>query len=262
MKGSIVYFSHGGGPLPVLGDPGHSKMNEFMERLPKLIDRPEAIIVFSAHWEEERISIINSERPALYLDYYGFPDEAYKIKYEVHGNPKLAEKVFGVLQNEGIDARFESERGIDHGVFIPLKMMYPEADIPVVQISLLSGLDPLQHIKLGELLRGLLAEQNILIIGSGFSFHNMREFFNDSDDFDERNQSFQNWLGELVTGDSEYKEMREKLINWKDAPSAKYCHPREEHLIPLHVCVGAAGRAGEIIFDDLILGKRALAFKW
>lgn len=262
MRGSIVYLSHGGGPLPVLGDSQHAKMNEFMARLPKLLRQPEAIIVFSAHWEENVVSLVDSKFPNLYYDYYGFPDEAYKLKYDVPGNPVLADRVSGLIKNAGFSTKFDNQRGIDHGVFIPLKMMYPEADIPVVQVSLLTGLDPDKHIKIGEALRELIATENILLVGSGFSFHNMREFFNDTIDFDEKNQQFQNWLEDVITGEYDYSEIKENLLRWQNAPSARYCHPREEHLIPLHICMGAAGIPSEVVFDDLILGKRALAFKW
>ena len=151
----------------------------------------------------------------------------------------------------------------DHGLFIPLKMMYPEADIPSLQLSLLHNLDPAEHIALGKALRELVTEK-IMVIGSGFSFHNQNAFFGQVRGApDPANEAFQNWLLETCTTDAISESEREKrLIEWEKAPSARYCHPREEHLLPLHVCLGMAGKPAKVIFDDQILGKRGLAFLW
>ncbi len=260
--GNIIYMSHGGGPLPILGDKSHSAMISFMKDLPSKLKKPDAIIVVSAHWEEREATVIGHESPELFYDYYGFPDEAYELKYPVKGNPELAEKINGLLKKNGISSVIDNKRGFDHGLFIPLKMMYPEADISVTQISLIKGLDPSEHISLGEGLRSL-KDENIMIIGSGFSFHNMGAFdWSGENAEDLRNDEFQDWLTDVCTGEHTYEERKEKLIRWKDAPNARYCHPREEHLLPLHVCAGIAEEKGEIIFYDHILGKRAVAVLW
>lgn len=258
----IIYFSHGGGPLPVLGEPSHKEMVSFMKRLPDVINKPEAIIVISAHWEEQVPAIIESEKPTLLYDYYGFPKEAYELNYNFPGNIELASLINKLFENAGAPLKIDNRRGLDHGVFIPMLMMYPQADIPVVQMSLLSDLDPENHIKLGTVL-GQLADRNVLIIGSGFSFHNMRAFdWSGANKKDERNDCFQDWLIDVCTGDYSKSQIESKLIDWENAPYARYCHPREEHLLPLHVCYGAATKKGELIFDNYILGKRAIAIKW
>lgn len=261
-KAQVIYLSHGGGPLPLLGDAGHQAMVAFMRRLPAQLRKPEAILVISAHWEERVATLLDAQTPALFYDYYGFPDEAYEIIYPAPGSPALAERIVGLLNRNQIPAGVNSHRGFDHGLFIPLKLMYPEADIPVLQLSLMRGLDPSTHIALGNALRELLTE-NILVVGSGSSFHNMRAFALDGNSVpDSANDDFQNWLIDVCTGSMSQAEREQRLREWEKAPSARYCHPREEHLLPLHVCVGMADKPGTMIFDDYILGKRGVAFLW
>ena len=258
----VVYFSHGGGPLPILGDPGHQAMVDFMTRLPEQLRRPEAVVVVSAHWEESAATLTGAAQPPMFYDYYGFPREAYEIKYPAPGSPPLAERIAGLLAGAGIPARVDRQRGYDHGLFIPLKMMYPQADIPCLQLSLISGLDPTAHLALGKALRGL-AEENILIVGSGFSFHNMRAFtWQSSGGPDPANDAFQDWLIETCTGTLAEEERELRMVEWAKAPSARYCHPREEHLLPLHVCLGAAGGPAKLVFNDQIIGKRSVGFLW
>jgi aromatic ring-opening dioxygenase catalytic subunit (LigB family) len=258
----IVYFSHGGGPLPILGDPGHKAMVDFMKALPGKLKRPEAILVLSAHWEEEAATLLAADRPPMLYDYYGFPKESYEIVYSASGSPGLARKIAGILGDSGVAARTEGERGFDHGLFIPLMLMYPEADIPCLQLSLLSDLDPASHLRLGRALRGLLGE-DILVLGSGFSFHNMRAFdWSGANRKDGRNDEFQDWLIDTCAGKHTQEERESLLAHWESAPSARYCHPREEHLLPLHVCAALAGKSAELVFDDYIVGKRAIAFLW
>ena len=261
-KAQIVYFSHGGGPLPILGDPGHRAMVAFMTQLPAQLTRPEAILVISAHWEESAATVQAAPNPPMFYDYYGFPQQAYEIVYPAPGAPALAERIVGLLEEHNIPARIDVRRGFDHGLFIPLKLMYPAADIPSLQLSLVRGLDPAAHIALGKALRALMSE-NILVIGSGFSFHNQNAFFGQRlGAADPANDAFQDWLIETCAGPLSQAERERRLIAWAQAPSARYCHPREEHLLPLHVCVDMAGKAGEVVFDDQILGKRGVAFLW
>ena len=261
-KAQVIYFSHGGGPLPILGDASHKAMVEFMQQLPSRLKRPEAILVISAHWEESTATLLSAHTPPMLYDYYGFPDESYDITYPAPGSPELANKVESLLLKNNISTRLDSRRGFDHGLFIPLKLMYPQADIPSLQLSLLRGLNPTAHIALGKALRELMVE-NILVIGSGFSFHNMRAFsWHGANTPDPANDDFQNWLIEVCTGPISQSEREQLLIEWQKAPSARYCHPREEHLLPLHVCLGMADKPASTIFDDYILGKRAVAFLW
>ena len=260
-KAQIIYMSHGGGPLPILGEVSHESMNRFMRRLPSLIRKPDAIVVISAHWECDTPTVLSCQNPPMLYDYYGFPKEAYEIKYNAPGAPELAAKIIRMLKKRQLKAEQDSKRGYDHGMFIPLMMMYPDADIPTVQLSLIKGLNAKEHIRLGNALRGLMNE-NILVIGSGFSFHNMAAFSFGEAEEDIKNDEFQDWLKETVAGDMAMETIRERLENWTDAPNSRYCHPREEHLLPLHVCYGLAGSRGEVIFDDMIAGKRSLAFMW
>jgi aromatic ring-opening dioxygenase catalytic subunit (LigB family) len=261
-KAQIVYFSHGGGPLPILGDASHRAMVDFMQRLPSRLTKPEAILVISAHWEESAATLLGAQNPAMFYDYYGFPEQAYQIEYPAPGSPELAERVAGLLAENQIPARIDPRRGFDHGLFIPLKLMYPQADIPSLQLSLVRGLDPAVHVALGKALRGLMSD-NILIIGSGFSFHNMRAFsWEGIGAPDPANDAFQNWLIDVCTGPLDQAGRERRLIEWERAPSSRYCHPREEHLLPLHVCQGMAGKPAELIFADQILGKRGVAFLW
>ena len=261
-RAQIIYFSHGGGPLPVLGDAGHKSMVDFMVHLPDQLRKPDAIIVISAHWEENTASLLAAQKPPLFYDYYGFPPSAYSLKYPVSGFPGLAKRVVELLNKNDMPARLEFERGFDHGLFIPMKLMYPQADIASIQLSLIRGLNPKEHITLGKALQELMPE-NIMVIGSGFSFHNMQEFsWRGINKPDPQNDSFQNWLIEVCCGSLSQSEREQRLIEWQKAPSALYCHPREEHLLPRHVCLGMAAKKAELIFDDYILGKRAVAFQW
>ena len=258
----IVYLSHGGGPLPILGDPGHQAMVDFMKQLPGKFEKPEAILVISAHWEEPEPTLLGSARPPMFYDYYGFQDIAYDINYPAPGHPQLANQILSELETTGITARIDHDRGFDHGCFIPLSLMYPKADIPVLQLSLVEGLNPFTHLELGRSLRNL-RNQNLLVIGSGFSFHNMSAFFHhDPAMITPRNNAFQDWLIATVTGDMAIVERENRLADWENAPHAGYCHPREEHLLPLHVCAGLAGHPGEVLFDDKIMGIRCVAIGW
>jgi 4,5-DOPA dioxygenase extradiol len=261
-KAQIVYFGHGGGPLPILGDPGHKSMLDFLGRLPAMLEKPEAILVISAHWEETAATLLGAENPSMFYDYYGFPPQAYEIQYPAPGNPDLASKIAAELERHHIPARIDPERGYDHGLFIPLKMMYPKADIPCLQLSLLRGLNPGAHIALGNALRPFLSE-NILVVGSGFSFHNMGAFrWQGSGQADAANDLFQDWLIDVCTGDTTQTERERRMTAWAEHPSARYCHPREEHLLPLHVCLGMAESPAKLVFDDRILDKRNVGFLW
>lgn len=258
----MIYVSHGGGPLPLLGDASHQAMVDFMRQLPSQLRQPDAILVISAHWEESAATLLGARNPPLVYDYYGFPDEAYEISYPAPGSPNLAKRIAGVLQKGDISTHIDPQRGFDHGVFIPLKLMYPHAEIPTLQLSLLRGLNPAAHIALGTALRDLMPE-NLLVVGSGFSFHNMRAFsWQGINAADPANDAFQDWLIEVCTGPIPQSEREQRLRGWEQAPSARYCHPREEHLLPLHVCLGMADQPAKVVFDDHILGKRGVAFLW
>jgi aromatic ring-opening dioxygenase catalytic subunit (LigB family) len=260
---TILYIPHGGGPLPLMNVPGYEGMNRFLRSLPQTIDRPDAIVVVSAHWEAPQIAITAAARPPLLFDYYGFPPETYEYRYPAHGHPALAERVHELLRQAGIASQLDSERGFDHGLFVPLLLMYPEADIPCIQVSLSSNLDAAFHIELGRALAALRGD-NLLILGSGYSFHNLPALMRKRDDsIDPRNQAFEAWLA-AVCSDTELSETERsaRLVDWESAPHARYCHPREEHLLPLHVCYGVGGSAASTAFQEPVGGFIASAYRW
>lgn len=259
----ILFLSHGGGPLPLLDDPAHRAMVQQLQRMAGKLRRPKAILVVSAHWEEEVATITSSATPSLIYDYYGFPPAAYDIQYPCPGEPALAQQLQEVLLAAGIPARLDAERGLDHGTFVPLKLMYPEADIPCVQLSLVNNLSADTHLQLGEALQALDYE-DLLVIGSGFSFHNMREFFaTNTPEVQAKNVAFEHWLNNTCTDNTlDESERRRRLAQWTQAPYARFCHPREEHLLPLQVCYGLAGQPCTEHVSLDILHKQASLFYW
>ena len=262
MKNDIAFISHGGGPMPILGDPQHAELVQTLKQLPSQIHKPKQIVVISAHWESDVIAITSSASPSLLFDYYGFPAESYQFKYPAPGAPELAKKIADTLGNEVFSVKLDDQRGLDHGVFIPLMLMYPDADIPVLQISLSSSLDPAEHIALGEALAKLDVSET-LFLGSGFSFHNMRAFFADGAEIRTANEQFESWLNDTLLNDNSSRgEIRRRLIDWQSAPGAQFCHPREEHLMPLHVCFGIAGKSADLNNKIEILNKQASNFIW
>lgn len=257
-----LFISHGGGPLPLLDDPNHNEMVSCLKEIAVSIPKPEAIIVISAHWEENVPTITANTNPELIYDYYNFPPESYEIQYACKGKPTLANDIYKALESSGITAQLDDERGFDHGLFIPLKIMYPEADIPCVQLSLVKSLDPALHISIGKALQKL-QHQNVLIIGSGFSFHNMQAFFaEDSIESSKLNTDFETWLKDTCSSSISEKLRSESLIHWVEAPGARYCHPREEHLLPLHVCYGFAESACSKSYELQILNKKSSMYLW
>jgi len=259
----ILYLSHGGGPLPLLGDEAHTEMVSCLKSLAGSIGTPQAIVVVSAHWEADEVTITSGATPPLIYDYYGFPKESYEIRYPCPGAPELAKKIAGATSAAGIPTRLDPERGFDHGVFVPLKIMYPQADIPCAQVSLLSSLDAAEHLRLGAALREIEGD-SLLVVGSGFSFHNMHAFFSPaSPDSRAMNESFESWLLDTLSDARiDERERARRLASWELAPNARYCHPREEHLLPLHVCYGLAGTACPQPLELTIFHKKASMYLW
>lgn len=266
----IYYIPHGGGPLPVLGESSHTNLVQYLKGAltePESKQKPDAIVLISAHWEQTKFKVTAGQNPPLIYDYGGFPEESYSLEYPAPGSPELAAEICDFLTQANLPAAKGESRGFDHGMFIPLMIMHPQATIPVVQMSLLSGLDPKLHVDAGRAIAPLL-KKNIAIIGSGMSFHNMQAFFQNTGSGDTANDSFQDWLIETVKDPALSEADREKrLADWESAPAARYAHPREEHLIPLMVCAGAAFEArlvnnARIAFDDTVLHKRVIAVEW
>lgn len=235
----VDFISHGGGPWPWMQeerDSVYAALGAALARIiPSLAQRPTAILMLSAHWEEDVFTVQSTPEPGMLYDYYGFPEETYAIRYASPGSPALARRVLELLQQNNIPAAENSTRGYDHGMFSPMQLINPAADIPVVQLSLRTGLRVCEHIALGRALAPLRKE-GVFIVGSGLSYHNLRMF---NWRAGEPSAAFDAWLRENVT-QKRGKERSERLEQWESAPAARICHPREEHLIPLMVAVGCA----------------------
>ena len=256
------FIPHGGGPCFFMEwDPPGTwrKMADFLSGVANVVGKtPKAVLVISGHWEEPQFTATGNAHPSLIYDYSGFPPETYQLKYDAPGSPELAERVVGLLNDASIPARLDPQRGFDHGVFIPFKLIYPDANVPIVQLSLKTGLDPAAHIAAGRALAPL-RDENILIVGSGMSYHNLRSFF--AGGKNTASDRFDRWLTGAVTANP--SERNGRLLDWKSAPSARDAHPREEHLIPLIVAAGAAeNEAGQRIYDDRVMGAVISAYRF
>jgi len=259
------FISHGGGPWPYLDGPFRRMFDELEQSLidirRELGDAPRAVLVISGHWEEKGIAISSSQQPGMEYDYSGFPPHTYQIKYKAPGSPDLAARVQELLVNGGIPARLDPQRGFDHGTFSIMKPLYPGEDIPLVQLSIDVGYDPALHLELGRLLAPL-REEGVLIIGSGLSYHNLTDAR--SSEGMEPSRRFDQWLQETLVRSSP-EERTDRLIKWEQAPLARAAHPREDHLIPLMVVVGAAeDEAGAAVYHqkNLFGGITASSFRF
>jgi aromatic ring-opening dioxygenase catalytic subunit (LigB family) len=244
------FISHGGGPWPWLEGKFQEYMKELrrsLESLPgELPEKPKAILIISGHWEEDKFAIMTNPMPGMEYDYSGFPAFTYEIKYPAHGSPELAARVKKLLDEAGIDSKFDPSRGYDHGIFAPLAVSYPNADVPVVALSIRNDYDPAAHLELGRALAPL-RDEGVLIIGSGLSYHNLRMF---NEHAIKPSREFDEWLNETLINSST-SERSEKLLHWGKAPSARLAHPQEDHLIPLMVAVGAAeGEAAALCYHE------------
>ncbi len=259
-----IFLPHGGGPCFFMdwtwgpADTWNATQRFLEGTSASLPAPPKAILVVSGHWEEPAFTASASARPQLIFDYSGFPEHTYQLTWPAPGDPELASRVVELLGNAGLPSALSADRGFDHGVFVPLKVAFPEARIPVVSLSLASSLDPALHLAAGRALAPL-RDEGVLIVGSGMSFHNLRGYF--KPDTQARARAFDAWLIRAV--ESPAKERDTLLTDWRSAPFAAYCHPREEHLIPLLVAAGAGGQApGERIFTDEPMGAAISAYRF
>jgi aromatic ring-opening dioxygenase catalytic subunit (LigB family) len=255
-----LYIPHGGSPCFFMEwtmGPADlwDRMGDWLRGLGDTIGvRPKAIVVISAHWEAPEFTVTANAHPPLIYDYYGFPEHTYRLTYPAPGDPALAEKIVRLLNDAGIAARSDPTRGLDHGVFIPFKLIYPDADIPIVQLSLKAGLDPAAHIAAGRAIESLRRD-GVLIVGSGSSYHNMAGYVPGSERFD-------TWLTDAACA-ADPAVRTDALSHWQSAPAAHDAHPSEEHLIPLMVAAGAAGSdQGHRIFNDRMMGSAVSAYRF
>ncbi len=267
MRQPTIFLPHGGGPCFFMDwDPPDAwvGLRLFLEGLPATLpERPRALLVISAHWEAPTFCVQRNPAPALLFDYYGFPRHTYALTWPAPGDPALADEVAARLGNAGLRCDIDARRGFDHGVFVPLKVAFETADIPCVQLSLRSDLDPTAHLAAGRALQSL-RDQGVLIIGSGNSFHNMAVLMRGRHAASTLAEGldFDAWLTEAVTH-SDPEERDRRLAAWNRAPGARHAAPREEHLIPLHLVAGAAGAdRGVKIFEDRAMGAVESAFRF
>jgi len=255
-----VYLPHGGGPWPWVhvpfGTAGElAALKAYLVGLGKTLPKPKALLVISAHWEEAVPTLMTAARPPMLYDYYGFPPESYLLEWPAPGAPDLAVRVRALLTAAKFSTASDAERGYDHGTFVPLKLAYPDADVPVLQLSLVRGLDPDTHLALGRALAPL-RDEGVLIVGSGMSYHNLRAFHPSAAP---AAAAFDTWLREVMARPPAARDAQ--LSAWTKAPSARAVHPREEHLIPLMVVAGAAGAdPAHLAFDGTVNQLRLSAF--
>ena len=248
-----LFISHGS-PMLAL-QPGAS--GPALARLAADLPRPTAIVVMSAHWESRELLVSASPAPETWHDFGGFPRELFAVQYPAPGDPALAQQIVELLIADGLQARLDHQRPFDHGTWVPLSLMYPAADIPVVQVSLPSHMGPALQTRIGQALRGL-REQGVLVIGSGMSFHNMAVMRNPS--LAAYSVDFDHWLGAAAQAPAE--ERAALLAQWEQAPNARHAHPREEHLIPLMVAAGASGAAGTMDYSESMMGSAISAYRF
>lgn len=258
-----LFIPHGGGPCFFIDPPADDPhMWDGLASYLRGIDaslgtRPKAVLVVSGHWEMERPTVNMAERPTLLFDYHGFPEHTYRLKYPVAGAPDLEPRVRSLLAEAGFDLGLEHKRGLDHGVFVPFLLIYPHADVPIMQLSLHDSLDPGTHLAIGRALAPL-RRQGVLIVGSGMSYHNLAAMF--SGGGAEAAAAFDAWLGGTI---ADPKSREERLTEWRSAPGGRASHPRSEHLIPLMVAAGAAAGDPAIrTFNESIAGKPISGFQF
>ena len=256
----VLFISHGGGPWPWVEGrmrETHRKLEAALQQLPQLVGaRPKAVLMISAHWEEQDFTVMSHPHPPMLYDYSGFPANTYQVQYPAPGAPQLAEQVHDLLQSAGIAARLDPARGFDHGAFVPMFVVYPDADVPIVQLSLKRGLDPQAHLAAGRALASL-RDEGILIVGSGSSYHNLRMM---GPEAKEPSAAFDAWLQQSLEG-TDFDSRTAALASWETAPSARVSHPREEHLLPLMVAVGAAEQdvATRFYHENTFFGSGSVA---
>ncbi|KAK5156083.1 hypothetical protein LTR04_005700 [Oleoguttula sp. CCFEE 6159] len=271
-RAPVIALSHGGGPLPLLGDPGHKEIVASLRtRVPQLLrlgtpEAPRAIVIVTAHWSERTPAISNGKKHSLLYDYYGFLPESYKLKYDAPGSPEVAEEVAQAMKDEGLQPEMDAERGWDHGVFVPMLLIHPAADIPIVQVSVLSSELPSAHFSMGRAL-SRLRDSNVAIVGSGFaSFHNLRIMFSrvaGEPAFRKRNEEWSHAVSGAVK-EKDISAREEALSKWREWPGAYEMHPRggAEHFLPLVVCAGAGGEGQAKSYTDSFMGLDMYSYYW
>jgi aromatic ring-opening dioxygenase catalytic subunit (LigB family) len=267
VRQPAFFIPHGGGPCFFMEWPGKPGMWDPMAGFlggirDTLATPPRAIVVISAHWEAARATVTTAEHPTLIYDYAGFPPHTYDLEYAAAGAPAVAARIRELLAGHGVESAADDRRGFDHGVFVPFKLIEPEAAIPIVALSLVDGLDPAVHLAIGRALEPL-RDEGILIVGSGMSYHNLGAFMSRMRDGQPApgSREFDDWLSATVGADATSRA--DRLRHWAHAPGARLAHPREEHLLPLMVAAGAAGSdSGTRVFHDRLGGSDISGYRF
>jgi len=252
-----LFVSHGA-PTLVL-DPVPTR--DFLLELGRSLPRPKAILAVSAHWDTPETCLTSGTSPHTMYDFYGFPDELYAMTYPAPGSPELAQKTADLLAKAGLSAGLDERRGLDHGAWVPLALMFPQADIPVVQLSINSSQSPTRHLALGRALAPL-REDGVLILASGNATHNLREVFSHAllETPTPYAKAFADWLTQHVeSGDTD------PLLRYlEEGPNGARNHPTADHYLPLLVALGAgAGHTGRILHDGYTYGVLSMAaYAW
>ncbi len=262
MRSALPTFfvSHGGGPWPFMKEQYGSTYDKLEASLVDIRRqagaRPKAVLVVSSHWEEPGFMVSSGSAPGMIYDYGGFPPHTYQVKYPAPGAPELAQRVAELAGAAGHPVGLDAQRGFDHGTFSMLYPVYPEADMPVVQLSIRQGYDPLAHLEIGRALAPLRSE-GVLIIGSGLSYHNLRQF---GPGGSKASHAFDAWLQHVLL-ELTPAERGVALRHWSEAPYARLAHPREDHLVPLMVALGAAENepAACVYHEDDFFGSLAVS---
>jgi aromatic ring-opening dioxygenase catalytic subunit (LigB family) len=257
----VYFISHGGGPWPWIPEM-RSRLHTLeasLADMPRQIGRtPRAVLVISGHWEADTFQVMGTVKPPMIYDYSGFPPHTYSIHYDAPGAPAVAERVRELLEAAGLPAQIDTKQGFDHGTFSPLEVIYPQADVPVLQLSLKTGYDVDTHLAAGRALSAL-RDEGVLIVGSGLSYHNLRNF---GPGAAAPSAAFDAWLREILkpaSADARAASLR----LWDRAPSARMAHPQEDHLIPLMVAAGAAGDdASTLVYHDEHVFGGVTASSW
>jgi aromatic ring-opening dioxygenase catalytic subunit (LigB family) len=242
------FISHGGGPWPWIANMRASlkSLETSLAHMPAEIgEKPKAILMISGHWEDDAFAVMTAAKPGMVYDYYGFPPETYKITYPAPGAPEIALRAAELIKAAGLPVRLDAEYGFDHGTFAPAYVMYPDADVPIFQVSMQHGYSPAAHFALGRALAPL-RDEGVLIVGSGLSYHNLRLF---GPGAKVPSKAFDDWLAEVMALPGPARTAA--LLDWEKAPFARVCHAQEDHLVPLFAALGAAeGEAASMVYHD------------
>ncbi|WP_323779829.1 class III extradiol ring-cleavage dioxygenase [Thalassovita sp.] len=231
------FISHGGGPwpwIPQMAAELEPLAASFRAMPGEIGQKPKAVLMISGHWESDEFAVMHSARPPMVYDYHGFPPETYEIQYPAPGAPNLAEEVAQMIHSAGLPTRLDDEYGYDHGTFVPMAVMYPDANIPLFQVSMRHNYDPVEHFELGRALAPL-RDRGVLIVGSGLSYHNLRMF---GPAAKTPSTVFDDWLTKTLALPP--AERKQAIMEWEKAPQARICHAQEDHLVPLFAALGAA----------------------